>query len=180
MAAAQEAPLPPFTVQTLDGVEVQSSELSTRWQWLLIYVQPNCKPCEDIFRAFRRKDSETDLAQKVVIVVGGATVEEANALAARISWLPRSSWYADPSRKVMYELSVKGSPTVFGVRLEDDGKGGPKKDKGQDKPEHPRPDKPHPKKSEWSLKWDLKGVPADTRMLKSILETWCEGLPPSV
>jgi hypothetical protein len=50
------------------------------------------------------------------VVVGGATVEETSMLAEHVPWLPRSSWYADPSRQAAAALSVKGAPTVYGVR----------------------------------------------------------------
>jgi hypothetical protein len=142
---AQQAQLPAFAVKTLDGTEAQSDQLSTRRQWLLIYVQPNCKPCEEVFNVFRREgEAQPDLTQKVVVVVGGATVEEASELAEHVPWLPRSAWYADPSRQAASALSVKGAPTVYGVR-------------------------------QGKVEWELKGAKANPRMLKSILETWSEG-----
>jgi hypothetical protein len=141
---AQPAGLPAFAVKTLDDTEAQSDRLSSRRQWLLIYVQPNCKPCEEVFNVFRREGEEQpDLTQKVVVVVGGATVEEASMLAEHVPWLPRSSWYADPSRQAAAALSVKGAPTVYGVR-------------------------------QGKVEWELKGAKANPRMLKSILETWSE------
>lgn len=142
---AQPAELPAFAVRTLDDAEAQSNQLSARRQWLLIYVQPNCKPCEEVFNAFKRESEEQpDLTQKVVVLVGGATVEEASMLAEHVPWLPRSSFYADPSKQAAAALSVKGAPTVYGVR-------------------------------QGKLEWELKGAKANPRMLKSILETWSEG-----
>jgi hypothetical protein len=141
---AQPIELPAFVVRTLDDAEAQSDQLSARRQWLLIYVQPNCKPCEEVFNAFKRESEEQpDLTQKVVVLVGGATVEEASMLAEHVPWLPRSSFYADPSKQAAAALSVKGAPTVYGVR-------------------------------QGKLEWELKGAKATPRMLKSILETWSE------
>jgi len=141
----QPAELPAFAVRTLDDAEAQSDQLSARRQWLLVYVQPNCKPCEEVFNAFKRESEEQpDLTQKVVVLVGGATAEEAGMLADHVPWLPRSSFYADPSRQAAAALSVKGAPTVYGVR-------------------------------QGRLEWELKGAKANPRMLKSILETWSEG-----
>ena len=113
---AQQAPLPEFAVQALDGEEVQSGELSTQQQWLLVYVRPNCAPCRDVFKVFEQSRSQAGLTGKVVVVVGGATLEEANAFAERMSWLPRSVWHVDVSRRAAAALSVKGAPTVYGVR----------------------------------------------------------------
>lgn len=137
--------LPAFAVKNLDGAETQSDQLSARRQWLLVYVQPNCKPCEEVFNALRRDDdAQADLSQKVVVIVGGATAEEAGELAEHVSWLPRSAWYADPSRQAAAALSVKGAPTVYGVR-------------------------------QGKVEWELKGTKATPRMLKSILGTWSDG-----
>ena len=114
-AGAQQAPLPEFAVKTLDGEEVQSGELSTQQRWLLVYVRPNCAPCEDVFKVFRQITSQSGVTGKVVVVVGGATLEEANGLAARVPWLPRQVWHVDVSKRAAAALSVKGAPTVYGV-----------------------------------------------------------------
>ena len=113
---AQRAPLPEFAVQTLDGEEVQSGELTTQQQWLLVYVRTNCAPCEDVFKVFRRSTPQSGMTSKVVVVVGGATLEEANELAERVPWLPRPLWHVDVSRQAAAALSLKGAPTVYGVR----------------------------------------------------------------
>lgn len=116
-ARAQQRPLPAFAVETLDGAEEPGDQLSARRQWLLIYVQPNCAPCAEVFKALRRNGEQPDLTEKVVVVVGGATADEAKKLAGRAPWLPPAAWRADPSRRAAAALSVKGSPTVYGVRL---------------------------------------------------------------
>ena len=113
---AQQAPLPEFAVQTLDGEEVQSGELTTQQQWLLVYVRPHCAPCEDVFKVFRQSRPQSGLTSKVVVVVGEATLEEANELAERVPWLPRPVWHVDVSKQAGAALSVKGAPTVYGVR----------------------------------------------------------------
>ena len=115
-ARAQQAPLPEFAVQTLDGEEVQSGDLSTEQHWLLVYVRPNCAPCVDVFKVFRPDTGRPGMTSKVVVIVGGATVEEANELAERVPWLPRSVWHVDVSKQAATALSVKGAPTVYGVR----------------------------------------------------------------
>lgn len=141
---AQQAPLPEFAVQTLDGEEVQSGDLSTQQQWLLVYVRLNCAaPCRDVFKVFEQSRSPAGLTGKVVVVVGGATVEEANSFAESMSWLPRSVWHVDVSKQAAVALSVKGAPTVYGIR-------------------------------QGKVEWDLKGATDGPRRLKSILESWGE------
>src|SRR3712207_231976 len=113
----QPAELPAFAVRTLDDAEAQSDQLSARRQWLLVYVQPNCKPCEEVFNAFKRESEEQpDLTQKVVVLVGGATAEEAGLLAGPGPGLPRRSFYADPSREEGAPPPVVGRQAHFGAR----------------------------------------------------------------
>jgi hypothetical protein len=114
--AQQAPPLPEFTVKTLDGVEVSSARLSADQQWLLVYVRLGCAPCEEVFKVIRQSPSREYIAHRVVVLVGGATAEEAQALAERVDWLPRSAWHVDESRQAAEALSVKGAPTAYGVR----------------------------------------------------------------
>lgn len=116
-ARAQQAPaLPEFTVKTLDGVEVRSGQLSDEQRWLLVYVRPNCATCEEVYKALRHDPVRPDVVRRVVVLVGGATAEEAQALAERVNWLPRSAWHLDESKQAAEALSVKGAPTAYGVR----------------------------------------------------------------
>lgn len=142
--AYDSPPLPSFQVTNLDGQPVQSAQLSAKNQWLLVYVQPNCRPCAELFKAFQKKEAQPDLSDKVIVVVGGGTVEQAKALAQRTPWIPQASWYADPTKAAAPALKVKGAPVVFGVR-------------------------------QGNIEWDLSGVLADEKSLKSILDTWGEG-----
>lgn len=112
----QSPPLPEFTVKTLDGAEVGSAGLSAERQWLLVYVRPNCAPCEEVFKVIRQSPARSYMVHRVVVLVGGATAEEAEALAARMPWLPRSAWHLDESKQAAEALSVKGAPTAYGVR----------------------------------------------------------------
>lgn len=116
--AAQDAnaPLPEFSATSLGELEVPSDRLSSRERWLLIYVQPNCKPCERVLRVFQMRESQPDYTDKVIILVGGATVEQVRQLSAQMSWLPESSWYADTTKNASTALDVKGAPVVYGVQ----------------------------------------------------------------
>lgn len=109
-------PLPAFEVKTLDGRTIQSSEMTPPGKWLLVYVEPGCQPCEEVFKVFNRDAPLADLRQKVIVVVGGRSVEEVTALAARFSWIPAECWHADPLRRAAPALRSEGAPVLYGVR----------------------------------------------------------------
>lgn len=149
-SAQQSQPLPAFEVTSLDGRTVKSDELTPNEKWLLVYVQPHCRPCEGLLRTFDGKESGADHTGKVVVVVGGADADEARRMADAAPWLPASSWYADPQKKAAAAAKLRGSPVVMGILRQ-------------------------------RVEWNLTGVLADAKSVKSILGTWCEeqtNLPP--
>jgi hypothetical protein len=113
--AAETTPLPAFEVIALDGSTVRSDELPVDDKWLLVYMQPHCRPCDGLLRLFENKEEGTDHSRKVVVVVGGASAEEVGRMAEKTPWLPQSSWYADPRRQAARALRIQGSPVVMGV-----------------------------------------------------------------
>jgi hypothetical protein len=56
-----------------------------------------------------------DAPQKLIIVVGGATVEELKQMAAEMPWIPQGSWYADPAREAAAKLKWQSAPVVAGI-----------------------------------------------------------------
>ena len=44
--AAEPMHLPDFDLTAVDGRTVRSQDLERGGKWLLIYVQPNCRPCD--------------------------------------------------------------------------------------------------------------------------------------
>lgn len=57
-----------------------------------------------------------DAPRKVIIVVGGASVEEVKRMAAESPWIPQGSWYADPSGQLVAKLGLQGAPVIAGIR----------------------------------------------------------------
>jgi hypothetical protein len=113
--AADRVPLGDFALTALDGRTVQSSQLATADKWLLIYVKPNCRPCEELLRHFQIENPPADYARKVIVIVGGASPEELSRMAERTPWLPAESWYADGRNEAAQSLRAKGMPIVMGV-----------------------------------------------------------------
>lgn len=116
-ARAQEETktLPVFEVVDLEGNTVGSEQLPVDDKWLLVYMQPHCRPCDGMLRLFENRDEATDHSRKVLVVVGGASAEELGRIAAKAPWLPPSSWYADPRRQAARALKIQGSPVVLGI-----------------------------------------------------------------
>jgi hypothetical protein len=56
-----------------------------------------------------------DAPRKLIIVVGGASVEEVKEMAARMPWIPEGSWYADPSNDVSKKFKWVAAPVITGV-----------------------------------------------------------------
>jgi hypothetical protein len=193
-----------------------------RENWVLVYVRPDCGPCDQIFRALgdarathggprhggprggldlaersrheeataqfarsrqanatattnksgaaaasktgatpsltvtrgtasvKRQDPSTsyfanveDAPRKLIIVVGGASVEEVKQMAASMPWIPESSWYADPSNKIATQLKWQAAPVVTGV-------------------------------SKGVVKWSYAGMPPQGLPIRSLMSAWHE------
>jgi hypothetical protein len=109
-------PLADFELKALDGHAVRSRQLSTRDKWLLVYVEPGCRPCEEVFKVFNRETPLSDLNAKVAIVIGGRTPDEAKHIAEKYPWLPQECWYADAQRLAPAALKRRGAPVVYGIK----------------------------------------------------------------
>ncbi|MGH9721190.1 MAG: hypothetical protein ACRD8O_13325 [Bryobacteraceae bacterium] len=116
-AARRPEPLPDFEVLSLDGRTVRSDRLRQSSKWMFIYVETRCHPCSTLLDTID-KNEPLQLVQKIVIVVGGASVEQAREVNAQFPHLARAEWYADPTRASFRQLKLKGAPVALGVRQE--------------------------------------------------------------
>jgi hypothetical protein len=139
--AVAGAPPPAFQVATVDGVPTGSDRLPRQGRWLLVYVQPDCFPCESFLELFKQ-DQPTTLPQKIVVVVGG-TVADARGVRATFPDLAQASWYADTLNEAFGHLQLQGTPVMLGLRQD-------------------------------VIEWDLTGVPADSRTMRSIVNSWLQ------
>jgi len=115
-ASAQDRAVPEFIVRNSADQEVASSVMSAQPKWLLVYVSPDCRPCNTLLRALPKWQS-AELMVRVVLVVSG---KHADAKA----WIEKSlpadmqslTWYADPDRQAARALELTGAPVLMGVR----------------------------------------------------------------
>ncbi len=137
--AVEPGPLPAFQVVSLDGVSTGSDRLPMPGTWLLIYVQPECFPCESLLQLFT-PDQPAPLPQRLVVVVGG-TAADARGVLAKFPDLAQASWYADTLNEAFRYLQLQGAPVMLGLRRD-------------------------------VVEWDVIGVPADSRTMRSIVNSW--------
>lgn len=116
IASAQDRPLPDFLVHGAADQEIASSVMSVQPKWLLVYVAPDCRPCNTLMRALPRWQS-AELMVRVVLVVAGKTADAK-------AWVEKSlppemqnlTWFADPERAAAKALKLTGAPVLIGVR----------------------------------------------------------------
>ena len=114
--ASQPVPLPEFEIAQLDGTPVQSqSGLPSSGKWLIVYVRPNCAPCDRLLNLIK-KDAHPGLPSKMVVIAGGLDGLAATEARARFKELADAQWYTDRPGKAWVALKVFGVPMVFGVR----------------------------------------------------------------
>lgn len=114
--AVQPAPLPVFQVVGADGAVVQSDHLvSGGGQWLLLYIQADCRACEAVLQLIKQVQQHPNLPRRLVII-GGMNPLDMNALAQKYPDLSGALWTTDTSRNVFRLLKLAGTPTVLGIR----------------------------------------------------------------
>jgi hypothetical protein len=114
-ASAQDRPLPEFLVQHPDGHEIASVVMSAQAKWLLIYVKPDCRPCNSLLRAMPKWNT-TALPSRVVLVVAGPRTEARAWIEKMLPSDLQLTWYADPERVAATALELSGAPVLIGVR----------------------------------------------------------------
>jgi hypothetical protein len=108
--------VPAFVVTSLNGRTLNSAELPMRENWVLVYVRPDCGPCETVFRALgddQRKyrdprRSGADLAEQ-------SRQEEARARFARREAAAAKATAATPANGAA-QSSVKQTTMKCGTR----------------------------------------------------------------
>ena len=113
--AVERMPLPAFTLTRGDGTTVASDRLVQTGNWALIYLAPQCVPCQAVLRSIDRAEHPA-LARRLVIVVAGASAGGVLDEAARYPELSDATWLADPLRAIPGPIGQGGVPTVIGIR----------------------------------------------------------------
>ena len=113
--AREQRALPAFTVTTPGGEAASGQQLSAEQRWLLLYVTPGCRSCDQLMASLKEWHTP-QLAARTVIVVRAKPAEAAEYMA---SHLPAEasdvSWYADTASSAWLALALTGAPVLVGV-----------------------------------------------------------------
>ena len=115
LRATQQRPLPAFEVVAPSGAAVSSQQLSTERRWLLLYVAPGCKSCDQLLGSLKEWHT-SQLASRTVVVVRASRDQAAEYIS---SHMPAEAsdlrWYADPGSAAWQALALTGTPVLVGI-----------------------------------------------------------------
>ena len=115
-AAIEKRAMPAFTVTRLDGALVDSRQLTTETQYVLLYVRPDCRPCDRLLALVRSANSP-QFTSRVVVIVNGAPGAGAAYVARHIPAAAGPvTWYADTQGDGYRALRLSGMPELIGVK----------------------------------------------------------------
>ena len=116
VAAVEKGPLPAFTVTTLDGTPIDSRLMTPETQYVLLYVRPDCRPCDRLLALLRSADSPP-FTSRIVVIVNGAPGAGAAYVARHLpAAAGRVTWYADTQGDGYRALRLTGMPELIGVK----------------------------------------------------------------
>lgn len=111
---ASQSSLPAFEVADLNRQIWLSHEIARDGRWLLIYVQPGCRPCERVLSTFKSDGAvEPD---RIAVILGRASWNEARAMAGDFPELADALWFVDVRGEAFSSLKLKGAPVTHGIR----------------------------------------------------------------
>jgi hypothetical protein len=116
-ADAADRPLPEFEVTSADAATVSSAALGDSSRWLLIYMRPECPPCDAVAELWSDAESPAPLA-RVRVIVAATSVETLPQVQARYPMLRGAVWYADSTGAAGRALGLTGAPVLLGMRGE--------------------------------------------------------------
>jgi hypothetical protein len=113
-AAVDPVPLPDLQLTSADNKPIRNTDLPSKGNWLLIYVQPKSQFSDNLLRLFKREQYPS-LEQHAIIVVGG-TLDDLKAVKAKYAELDQAAWYADTTKAAFTQLKLHGVPVVLGIK----------------------------------------------------------------
>jgi hypothetical protein len=113
-AAVEPVPFPDIQLTSIDNQPIKNSDLPSKGNWLLIYVQPKSQFSDNLMKQFKR-EQYPGLEQHAIIVVGGS-VDDLKGLKSKYPELDQAAWYADTTKTAFTQLKLHGVPVVMGVK----------------------------------------------------------------
>ena len=113
-AALDPVPIPDLHLTSIDNLPIKTSDLPSKGNWVLIYVQPRSQFSDNLLRLFKR-EQYPGLEQHAILLVGGS-VDDLKAMKAKYAELDQATWYADNTKGAFNQLKLHGVPVVLGVK----------------------------------------------------------------
>lgn len=113
-AALDPVAIPELQLTSIDNAPIKTSDLPSKGNWVLIYVQPKSQFSDNLLRLLKREQYPS-LEQHAIIIVGGS-VDDLKAIKAKYSELDKATWYADTTKSAFTQLKLHGVPVVLGVK----------------------------------------------------------------
>jgi hypothetical protein len=113
-AAVDPVAIPELQLTSIDNQPIKTSDLPSKGNWVLIYVQPKSQFSDNLLRLLKR-EQYPGLEQHAIIIVGGA-VDDLKAVKAKFAELDHATWYADTTKGAFTQLKLHGVPVVLGVK----------------------------------------------------------------
>src|SRR5258707_1321634 len=115
LVARKAEPLPDFTVLAPDGKAIKSADLKMPANWLLVYVGAHSGHSAAVLDDLNDEKLKS-LNNKLMIIIGGATVAEAKTVIGNFANMKTVPWYADPKRDALRAMKIPGSPVCVGMQ----------------------------------------------------------------
>lgn len=113
-AALDPVAIPELQLTSIDNASIKTSDLPSKGNWVLIYVQPKSQFSDNLLRLLKREQYPS-LEQHAIIVVGG-TLDDLKVLKAKYAELDKATWYADTTKSAFTLLKLHGVPVILGVK----------------------------------------------------------------
>lgn len=112
-AMAQAQRLPEFTVRGAEG-PVPASAITGQGRTLVIYVQPDCPPCDTLVQLLGEWQSAL-LVERTVLLVAGDVAAAERVAGSLPDAVANVRVYADPEGTAAKALGLTGAPVLIGV-----------------------------------------------------------------
>jgi hypothetical protein len=113
-AALDPVAIPELQLTSIDNAPIKTSDLPSKGNWVLIYVQPKSQFSDNLLRLLKREQYPS-LEQHAIIIVGGG-LDDLKAVKAKYPELDKATWYADTTKSAFTQLKLHGVPVVLGVK----------------------------------------------------------------
>lgn len=114
LGAQQRNPWPAFELQQAGGPVSSESVVGTD-RALVVFVRPNCRPCDSLIGALAKWATPELVARTVLVVHGDAATAQSYVTATVPEALSGVRWYADPQGGGFAALDFRGAPVLVGV-----------------------------------------------------------------